>query len=54
MLRRYLLLNSRTDPILPDPLQAFKTGNDSNAKALRMLAFFLMLEHPTILTNCEQ
>ncbi|WP_248752376.1 hypothetical protein [Pseudomonas sp. MWU15-20650] len=39
-LRRYSLLNSRTGPdITRGPFHTFKTGNDSNAKTLRMLAF---------------
>ncbi|MGE1153395.1 hypothetical protein [Pseudomonas kitaguniensis] len=40
VLRRYSLLNSCTDPdTASDQLYTLKTGNDSNAKALRMLAF---------------
>jgi hypothetical protein len=40
VLRRYSLLNSWTDPhIAKDRFHTFKTGNDSNAKALRMLVF---------------
>lgn len=41
VLRRYSLLNSCTDPyIARDQFHTLKTGNDSNAKALRMLVFF--------------
>ncbi|WP_130908875.1 hypothetical protein [Pseudomonas antarctica] len=40
VLRRYSLLNSRTDPgTASDQLYTLKTGKDSNAKALRMLVF---------------
>ena len=40
VLRRYSLLNSCTDPdMAADQFYTLKTGNDSNAKALRMLAF---------------
>lgn len=40
VLRRYSLLNSCTDPyIAADQFYTLKTGNDSNAKALRMLVF---------------
>ncbi|MGR2707408.1 MULTISPECIES: hypothetical protein [Pseudomonas] len=40
VLRRYSLLNSCTDPhIASDQFYTLKTGDDSNAKALRMLVF---------------
>ncbi|WP_139372535.1 hypothetical protein [Pseudomonas fluorescens] len=40
VLRRNSLLNSCTDPdIASDQFHTLKTGNDSNAKALRMLVF---------------
>ncbi|MEO8492470.1 hypothetical protein, partial [Pseudomonas sp.] len=41
VLRRYSLLNSCPVPdIASDQLYTLKTGNDSNAKALRMLVFY--------------
>ena len=47
VLRRYSLLNSCTDPDkAADQFYTLKTGNDSNAKALRMLVFSWRQDSP--------